>query len=106
MRLGAAAVLKKLPQVERRAWMALFVRAIQVGEGAPRKLFFVQLFVEGPLVAAPLVAALERLRGNATLRRHMSWNARCFWKRHFGHVDDIMRRFVCGLSARQRKSNY
>ena len=59
---------------------------------------------EGPLVAAPLVAALERLRGNATLRRHISWNARCFWKRHFGHVDDIMRRFVCGLSARQRKS--
>ena len=46
MRLGAAAVLKKLPQVERRAWMALFVRAIQVGEGAPRKLFFIQLFVE------------------------------------------------------------
>ena len=40
---------------------------------------------EGPLVAAPLVAALERLRGNATLRRHISWNARCFWKRHFGH---------------------
>ena len=51
-----------------------------------------------------LVAALERLRGNATLRRHISWNAQCFWKRHFGHVDDIMRRFVCGLSARQRKS--
>ena len=46
MRLGAAAVLKKLAQVERRAWMALFVRAIQVGEGAPRKLFFIQLFVE------------------------------------------------------------
>ena len=46
MRLGAAAVLKKLPQVERRAWMALFVRAIQVGEGAPRKVFFIQLFVE------------------------------------------------------------
>ena len=61
---------------------------------------------EGPLVAAPLVAALERLRGNATLRRHISWNARCFWKQHFGHVDDIMRRFVCGPSARQRKSNY
>ena len=59
---------------------------------------------EGPLVAAPLVAALERLRGNATLRRQISQNARCFWKRHFGHVDDIMGRFVCGLSARQRKS--
>ena len=55
---------------------------------------------------APLVAALERLAGNATLRISISQNARCFWKRHFGHVDDIMRRFVCGLSARQRKFNY
>ena len=55
---------------------------------------------------APLVAALERLAGNATLRISISQNARCFWTRHFGHVDDIMRRFVCGLSARQRKSNY
>ena len=53
-----------------------------------------------------LVAALERLARNATLRSYISRNARCFWKRHFGHVDDIMRRFVCGLSARQRKSNY
>jgi len=53
-----------------------------------------------------LVAALERLAGNATLRSYISRNARCFWKRHFGHADDIMGRFVCGLSARQRKSNY
>ena len=53
-----------------------------------------------------LVAALERLAGNATLRSYISRNARCFWKRHFGHAGDIMGRFVCGLSARQRKSNY
>ena len=52
------------------------------------------------------LAALERLASNATLRSYISRNARCFWKRHFGHIDDIMRRFVCGLSARQRKSNY
>ena len=53
-----------------------------------------------------LVAALERLAANATLRSYISRNVRCFWKRHFGHVDDILRHFVCGLSARQRKSNY
>ena len=52
-----------------------------------------------------LVAALERLAGNATLRSYISRNANCFWKRHFGYVDDIMRRFVCGLSARQRHAS-
>ena len=57
-------------------------------------------------IICALVAALEHLAGNATLRSFISRNARCFWTRHFGHVDDIMRRFVCGLSARQRKSNY
>ena len=66
MRLGAAAVLKKLPQVERRAWMALFVRAIQVGEGAPRKLFFIQLFVELLVDLAQQVVAVQgRLRARA-----------------------------------------